>query len=153
MNKIKSFLMLVIISALLTGCSNTFAKAEYNDIDKIVNIEDRYAKENSNFNPIDNGYSLVIEKFDGRETLWTETVDENKDIDVEVKLSISSGTVKIVHIDDNGNVVTLVECIQGNSDEINIVKTVSLKSGQNRIKIVGYECKNIDLAIVSSDFQ
>ena len=31
----------------LTGCGNEFAKQEYNDAEKIVQIDDRYAKDDS----------------------------------------------------------------------------------------------------------
>ncbi len=56
-----------------TGCGNEFAKQEYNDDEKIVQITDRYAKSNSVFNPIEGGYSLTASQFDGRETLWEKT--------------------------------------------------------------------------------
>lgn len=70
MSRYKTFLLLGLILVILTGCSNTFAKKEYYDTAKIAVIEDRYSKESSVFNPIDNGYSLESEKFDGRQTLW-----------------------------------------------------------------------------------
>lgn len=153
MGRAKTFLLLGMVCILLTGCSNAFAKEEYNDTDKIIATEDKFAKEYSVFNPIDNGYSLVVEKFDGRETLWTKTIEENKEIQVEIRLSMSAGTAKIVHIDEDGNITTLIEYTSESSKEENVVKTVSLKEGINRIKIVGYECKDIDLELLSSDFE
>lgn len=153
MSRYKTFLLLGLILVILTGCSNTFAKKEYYDTAKIAVIEDRYSKESSVFNPIDNGYSLEVKKFDGRQTLWTKTLDNDEDINIEIKLSLSEGAVKIVHVDEDGYVTTIIECTPDNCVEEYVVKTVSLKKGLNSIKIVGYECKNIDLKLLSSDLK
>ena len=153
MRRYKIFLLLGLLLFILTGCSNTFAKKEYFDIDKIAETEDRYAKESSVSNPIDNGYSLKVKKFDGRQTLWTKTLEDNENIDIEIKLSLSEGTAKIVHVDENGYVTTIMECTSDNCVDEYVVKTVSLKKGLNKIKIVGYECKNIDLELLSSNFE
>ena len=137
---------------ILTGCGNTFAKKEYYDTNKIAAVEDRYSKVNSVFNPIDNGYSLKVKKFDGRQTLWPKTLEDDEDINIKIKLSLSEGTVKIVHVDGDGHVTTIIECTPDDCVEDDIVKTVSLKRGLNKIKIIGYGCKNIDLELSSSDW-
>ena len=153
MRRYRTFLLLGLIVVLLTGCGNAFAKKEYYDTDKIAQTEDRYAKESSVFNQIDNGYSLKVKKFDGRQTLWTKTFENNKDIDIKIKLSLSEGDAKLVYVDEGGYVTTIIECTSDNCVDEEVVKTVSLKKGLNRIKIVGYECKNIDLELLSSDFE
>lgn len=137
---------------ILTGCGNTFAKKEYYDTNKIAAAEDRYSKENSVFNPIDNGYLLEVKKFDGRQTLWTKTLEDDEKINIKIKLSLSEGTVKIVHVDGDGHVTTIIECTPDECVEEYVMKTVSLKKGINRIKIIGYGCKNIDLELSSSDW-
>ena len=153
MRRYRTFLLLGLIVVLLTGCSNAFAKKDYYDTDKIAQTEDRYAKESSVFNQIDNGYSLKVKKFDGRQTLWTKTLENNKDIDIKIKLSLSEGAAKLVYVDEEGYVTTIIECTSDNCVDEKVLKTVSLKKGLNRIKIVGYECKNIDLELLSSDFE
>lgn len=151
----KKVTLLIMLCAclLFTGCNNSFAKREYNSNEKIAESEDRYAKESSVFNPIEGGYFLQAHKFDGRETLWSETLDKNKDIEVEIRLGLSEGSAKIVHVDENGNVATLAECTPPEAmTDIEISKTVSLTSGLNKIKIVGKDCVDLDLEILSSDF-
>lgn len=150
MGRYKTFLLLGIIMVILTGCGNTFAKKEYYDTNKIAAAEDRYSKENSVFNPIDNGYLLEVKKFDGRQTLWTKTLEDDEKINIKIKLSLSEGTVKIVHVGGDGHVTTIIECTPDDCVEEDIVKTVSLKRGLNKIKIIGYGCKNIDLELLSS---
>lgn len=153
MKKAGRYLVVLFMCFMLTGCSNGFAQKEYNAIDKIAETEDRYAKENFVFNPIDGGYSLVVAKFDGRETLWTKPLEDNKDTEIKIKLSLSEGTAKIVHLDEDGGVITIMECTGDNSTDGYILKTLSLKKGLNRIKIVGYGCRNIDLELLSPDFE
>lgn len=146
MNKLKAFLLLGLICVILAGCSNVFAKKDYYDTNKIAAVEDRYAKKNSASNSNDSGYSLNVEEFNGRETVWTKTLEKSEDFNVEVKLSLAEGIVKIVHVDEMGNVTTIIECTPDNCVE-NTMKTVSLGNGINRIKVVGYRCRNIELKL------
>ena len=140
--------LIICVTIGLTGCGNNFAKQEYNDAEKIVQIDDRYAKDNSVFNPIDGGYSLTVSKFNGRQTLWNKTLEKSSEIEMQLDLGISSGSAKVVYIDCNNNVTVLIECSQNGSNEQKEKKTVSLTSGSNRLKIVGYDCKDIDLKIL-----
>lgn len=152
MNKIITYVMIGLLCIALMGCSNGFAKKEYNATDKIAETQDRYAKENSVFNPVDHGYSLKMGAFDGRETLWEQTLDRDKDIELKIKLCLGEGTVKIVHIDEDEDVSTIMECTQNEGKAESVSKSVSLKKGYNRIKIVGYGCKEVDLKLPSPDF-
>ena len=93
-----------------------------------------------------------MKKFDGRQTLWTKTLEDDEEINIKIKLSLSEGTAKIVHVDGDGHVTTIIECTPDDCVEDDIVKTVSLKRGLNKIKIIGYGCKNIDLELSSSDW-
>ena len=140
--------LIMCVTIGLAGCGNEFAKREYNDAEKIVRIEDRYTKENSVFNSIDGVYTLTVSKFNGRQTLWNKTLEKSAEIEIQLDLSISSGSAKIVYIDCNNNVTVLIECSQNDSNEQTATKTVSLTSGLNRLKIVGYDCKDIDLKIL-----
>jgi uncharacterized protein YxeA len=102
--------LIVCVTIGLTGCGNEFAKQEYNDAEKIAQIEDRYAKDNSFSNHIDGGYTLTVSKFNGRQTLWDKTLEKSAEIEIQLDLSISSGSAKIVYIDCNNNVTVLIEC-------------------------------------------
>lgn len=145
-------LLIMLVCAVLTGCGNEFARLEYNSADKIAQEKDRYAKVSSVFNPIDGGYSLKAAQFDGRETMWSSTIEEEKDIELQIQMSLSEGTAKVVHIDEDGNVTTVLECTSESTTNGYITQTISLKSGRNRIKVVGKDCKDLDLELLSSDF-
>ncbi len=134
----------------MTGCSNKFAEKEYDSVGKIVENEDRYAKKSSVFNSIDGGYSLTVSKFDGRQTLWTDTLENSQSVEIEISFVLTEGQAKIVHIDAEGNVTTLIECTPETSTDGYVTKTVSMTSGENRLKIVGFDCENIDLEMLFS---
>lgn len=129
------------------ACSNEFARQEYNSNEKISLMNDHYAKEFSVFNSTNEEISLTISKFNGRETLWTKKLDKNRDIEINLSFRLSKGQAKIVHIDNDNNVTTIIECVPDTSTDGFVTKTISLKSGQNRLKIVGYDCENIDVKI------
>lgn len=141
-------LLIIVLSLFMAGCSNKFAENEYNSVEKIIESEDRYAKESSVFNPIEGGYSLVVSKFDGRQTLWTDTLEETQSVEIEFSFVLTEGQAKIVHIDAEGNVTTLIECKPESSTDGYITKTVSMTAGMNRLKIVGFDCENIDLKML-----
>lgn len=150
MKKIK-IVLIGFLCLLFPACSNDFAKQEYDSTEKILQQTDRYAKEVSVFHSIDGGYSLTVSKFDGRETLWTKTIKENHEMEIDVSFYLSKGQAKIVHIDSNGTVTTIIECSPETVTDEFVTKTISLKSGQNRLKIVGYDCENIDLKMLFAE--
>jgi len=134
------------------GCgNNAFAEKEYNSDEKIAEESDRYAKSNSVFNPIEGGYSLVVQEFDGRQTLWSENRDNDVECEMDFSFTLSAGQAKVVHIDKDGNVTTVIECTPETITDGFVTKTVALKTGKNRLKIVGYDCKNLDLKVIFKD--
>lgn len=143
-------LLIIVLCLFMTGCSNKFAEDEYDSVEKITESEDRYSKESSVFNSIDGGYSLVVSKFDGRQTLWTDTLEESQSVEIDFSFVGTKGQAKIVHIDADGNVTTLIECTPETSTDGYVTKTVSMKTGENRLKIVGFDCENIDLKMLFS---
>ena len=141
-------ILIILLCMIMTGCSNEFARMEYDSIDKISKSEDRYVKESSIFNTIDGGYELTVSKFDGRETLWSDILDENENIEVDFSFTLSKGQAKVVHIDDDGNVTTVIACSPETSTAGFVTKTISLKSGLNRFNIVGYDCEDVELKML-----
>lgn len=124
MKKIKG-LLLVLMCFIVTGCSNEFAEREYDSNEKIAETKDHYSKSGSVFNTTDGEYTLTVSEFDGRETFWTDTLEENEN--------------------------TEIECSPETSTDGFVMKKVALKSGKNRLKIVGYDCEDVDLKMVFSE--
>lgn len=145
--------LLWLLCLMMTACSNEFAKREYDSDEKIAQNTDHYAKEVSVSNSTNGEYSLTVSKFNGRETLWEETIKENQDIEIDFDFSLSKGQAKIVYIDSEDSVTTVIECLPETSTDGFTTKTIPLKSGKNRLKIVGYDCEDIELKMVFAEIQ
>lgn len=150
MRKVR-LLTIFMICAMLTGCNNDFAERQYDSNAKIAESEDHYAKSGSVLNRYDDRVDMTVEKFDGRQTVWSKEYSENQDVEIELTLTLVSGKVKLVHIDDDGNVSTIVECTSDSGIEQTTTYTVSMKDGRNRLKIVGYDCQDIDFSMEIKD--
>lgn len=147
MKKIKYAVLLVLCLGFL-GCNNEFAKEDYNNTEKIAASGDRYSKEMSVFNHVNGEYTLTVSKFNGRETLWTKSYKEECEVTLEASLVLSEGKAKLVHIDADDNVTTLVECTPETCSGEAVTVPVIMTKGKNRIKIAGYDCKDLELKMV-----
>lgn len=148
MKKLISLLFVVLLSLSLIGCNNEFAELEYDSEIMLSRTGDNYAKEISASNTVNGEYVLTVSKFDGRETFWTGTLEQDQDIEVPFFLSISKGQVKIVCVDGSGAVTTVMECSPDTSTDEYVTKTLSLKSGKNKLKIVGYDCEELEFKMM-----
>lgn len=148
--KKRCVLFMTVLCLVMTGCSNNFAKDEYDSVEKIIENEDRFATESSVLNSIEGGYSLAVSKFDGRRTLWTDNLEESQNIEINFSFVLTEGQAKIVHIDADGNVTTIIECTPETSTDEYVTKTVCMTGGENRLKIVGYDIENMDMKMLFS---
>ena len=82
LKKIKIAVVLLLAFCLI-GCSNAYAKEEYDSLEKLAGQGDRYSKEASVFNPIEGGYSFTVSEFDGRQTLFTWHLSEDFELSME----------------------------------------------------------------------
>ncbi len=148
MMKRMKFVFLMMLCLCFVGCNNEFAETEYENAEKIADSGDRYSKEMSVFNHVNGEYTLTVSKFNGRETLWTKSYKEACEVSLEVSLALSEGRAKLVHIDADDNVTTLVECAPETCSEEAVTVPVAMQKGENRLKIVGYDCKDLELKMV-----
>lgn len=138
--------MLTFLCLLMTACSTEFAKLEYNSDEKIARA-DHCVKSFSFVSERDNELSLSIGKFNGWETIWSGQLREAQDITVEFSFSLSKGQAKIVHIDSDNKVTTVVERSAGHSSDETTEITLPMQRGRNCLKLVGYDCEDIGLKL------
>ncbi len=141
----KTALMLAAALCLtMTACSNEFAQQEYDSAEKIAQSGDKYAKSVSVMTWNDCELSFSAGSFDGRETMWSEIVIDEGTAEISVSLSLEEGMAKLVHIDPDDNITELIESTYGKD----ICRTITMPVGENRIKLVGYGCKELELKMV-----
>lgn len=136
-------ILAAVLCLSFAGCSNEFAQEEYDSEEKIVQQGDQYAKSLSASTWDNNELSFSAGKFDGRETLWSETVINEGEVEISVSLSLEAGMAKLVYIDPDDNITELIESSYGSD----ITRTITMPEGINRIKLVGYDCEELELDI------
>lgn len=88
-------------------------------------------------------YRLTASRFDGRETLWTQHLAEGETVQLKVRLTLAKGQAKLVHVDEEGRITTLLECTAETDKDEYITLSLSMPKGKNKLKLVGYDCKNL----------
>lgn len=162
MKKLLCILLCVIICAAFSGCEadlgcvtvgiriadsedDEYAKLEYDDNEKIA-ADDRYDDGDTYTNRNDGVFWGDYEEFLGRRTIVTLSYDEDKEITLRMSLRTDDGKAKIVLVDPELNVTTLLEyecCDTSGQYSKELNTSVKLKTGENLFKIVGYDCKNL----------
>ena len=139
---------LAVLCLFLTGCSNEYAKEEYYSDEKIAWEGDRFSKEAAvlSGNTGEN-ISFSAGRFDGRQTLTIRHADEEKDVRVAISLSLEKGQAKVVLVDPEKNIQTLMECSAAMKMTGSTTATMHFTEGKNRIKIVGYGCEGLELKL------
>ncbi len=152
MNRKKIYLpWICLLCLLLTACSNAFAEREYDSDEKISQQGDHYSKKGSVSHSKNGDYSLTVSSFNGRQTIWNKHLQKAQTIELDVSFRLSNGQAKLVHIDKEGTVTTIIECSPNTSTDGFVTKTVSLTSGENRLKLVGYDCSDLALDLLFSE--
>ena len=114
-------------------------KRFYDNEKEIAGQTNSYNLTNYSGSQDDNTVSGSAEKMEGMDTIWNYTASDDTEVILSWKLSVSSGKAKLVLIDPDGNLSTLVECEASSDGEQEGSGTFEIKQGENRVKLVGAE--------------
>ena len=140
-NRMRSCLVALAAGMLITGCAFTMNPGErfYDNEKGIAGETNSYNLTNYSGSQDDNTVSGSAEKMEGMDTIWNYTAPDDTEVTLSWKLSVSSGKAKLVLIDPEGNLSTLVECEASSGGEQEGLGTFEIKQGENRVKLVGAE--------------
>lgn len=140
-NRMRSCLVALIAGTLITGCTFAMNPGErfYDNEKGIAGETNSYNLTNYSGSQDDNTVSGSAEKMEGMDTIWNYTASDDTEVILSWKLSVSSGKAKLVLIDPDGNLSTLVECEVSSDGEQEGSGTFEIKQGENRVKLVGAE--------------
>lgn len=149
--KILSILLFAIVTLMICGCGYDMYEIYSTDAD-IAQENDTFDLNDSSQNIDGNNYFGEY-KLDGYGLIWNYISDEEKDIKAKYYLNVKNGKAKIVFIDDNDNVTTLVENTNESEYIGNASLNINIKKGLNRIKVVGYKAEmDVSLSIDEGEF-
>jgi hypothetical protein len=146
MTRITAILILCVIVVSLSGCGDL--NAIYDDNATIAKSGDSYSISGAGSIKTGNELSVNTATITGTRTIWRYNTDSDVDVTFYYSLSVTAGgKAKLVLITPDDEVIILFE----NTDNASNIEmqsiTLSLKAGNNRIKIVGYDAPKIDLKL------
>lgn len=138
------FFVLIMMSILLSGCDMPNRDNLYDDTEAIIENENAYSILKSASKTENNTLTKSVESSSGIETIWKYNSDQDETIEMNYKLNVSKGSVKLVLITGSDKIIDLVELSEGDSYAEQSKLSLSTEKGLNSIKIItknraGYE--------------
>lgn len=151
----------IVLCAMLVFYAVGCGKAPASPMAAVYDNEEKLANPYSSYNL--DGVKQEIDgtkmkgsydKLEGMVLLWTYDTKKTGALDVTYRLTVTSGKAKLVYIDPDNQVSTIIECTPQSSMDDIAVLTLSLKEGLSRIKIVGAENTSVkfEISILEGEF-
>lgn len=147
MRKIITLIITAVLCLTLAGCDIEFTESQYNSDKLIAQNGDNGLSKMSVMTTKNNNLTFTVEEFKGTKTLWTREYISGGEAAVDVKFTLGAGKAKLVHINANGEVVTIAECTPETGIERSAEFIVTMTKGKNRLKLVGCDVENLELEI------
>ena len=145
--------VVLLVVSLMMGCSTNPMIAIYDNEQKIASDTNSYNLDEVE-QTLENGHFVAsAEKMEGMDTIWTFESEDEKSVDITYSINVTSGKLKMVLINSNGEVHVISECDYEMDEPIQEILDVG--KGNNRIKIVaGKNTKfDIDISIPEGEFK
>lgn len=149
MKKIITLFLLCFIAVTISGCeAEVDRNAIYDNDTEIIKSADRHSANFSVYSLEDNELFMTARDFIGAKTIWHYTAKDGGDVTFSYSLSVSAGgKAKLVLITPDNEAVILSENTDNAETDEMLSQTFSLKKGNNRIKIVGYDDPSLNLIL------
>ena len=144
---IRIFLVLLVclLAAFSFGCGDN--NATYDDDAKIAGSGDSSSTSSSSMYIFGDDFTQTA-VITGTRTIWRYKADHDFDLTISYLLSVSEGgKAKLVLISPDDKVTTIIENADNTVYDEMKTKSIALKKGVNRIKIVGQEKPKFELKL------
>ncbi|WP_406242370.1 hypothetical protein ACF3M2_19030 [Tissierella carlieri] len=133
--KLKLITLVILIVVTISGCdfANDYQKGIFDDDIEIIKTDDSFIYLEKLGKDADNKKIIEFKYFTGMDTIYYITANEDSEITINFESNINKGDFKVVLISPDYEIITI---LYGN-DEVG--KTISVKKGESRIKIIGKE--------------
>ena len=145
------FALLLCLS--LAGCSTDYAKEEYYNNSVIAARGDHCSKMLWKTTQTTFSATCSAKKFNGNSKIYECAITQEGPMIINCSLSVKSGVAKLVYVDWYDSVTTLVECTPDNPSVDSVDVEVNVNPGKCRIKLVGYDCEELDAKIVMNELK
>ena len=149
----KSFFILLLLCftmVLISGCVDY--SQTYDDDEKIASYSDGYSSMMSSTRTWGKDFSMSA-TFTGTKTIWRYRASEDVKIRLSYMLSVTEGgKAKLVLITPENELIILSENTDNSVMSEMKSETITLKKGNNRIKIVGQDSPKFQLKLNTDGF-
>lgn len=118
------------------ACSTNPMTAVYDSDVKIAGPSNTYNLTNIEQSIDGQNYICDVERFEGMDTIWTYEAPADETSELNCLISVSSGKLKLVLIEPDNTLTTIVELTAETGQEDSRTFPLNLKKGENRIKVV-----------------
>lgn len=147
-NKLILWMLVILVVINITACNSVvkYQNSIFHDKSKIVREGDSYTYKSKIGNGRGDEYDIKFTSFSGMETIYMIESDGENDVIVAFEAIVKDGEFKVVLITPDDEIINIVN----GTDEGN--KTIKIKEGVNRIKLVGKKAKgDISIKIHAED--
>ena len=141
--------MALVAMCLWTGCASDATVDVYDNDKKVASDTNTYNLINCKQTVEDRNFTASVEKMEGMDTIWRFTAAEDSTVDITYSLKVFSGKVKLVLINNEGEVFVIAECDSEMTEPAQ--NMLNIESGNNRIKLVADENTKFDIEISISE--
>lgn len=143
---IVSIIIIGAVSFFISNYGGNYKKNIYGDNSKIITEYDTYSYNRQVCNNTDGKLKSKF-RFTGMDTIYKLDSEDGGVASIKYNVNITSGKFKIVLINPNDEITTVIE---GTGEG---TKDIELSSGESRIKLVGKDAKGeIEIDIDSNDY-
>lgn len=145
----KKIAVALVSVCVLTGCT---VSSIYSNEDKIISGTNTFnlSEEEQTIE----GQKFIAEvQFGGMDTIWICEAGADYEVDIDYSLDLSEGKAKLVLISADGTIADIVESEfeeEDTSEKIGTM-TLSLKKGENRIKLIAIDKSEVSFEIEIED--
>jgi hypothetical protein len=140
----------IVVILLSTGCGANYMSSLYSKDDKIASDTNSFTLDKKEQAVDGQAYSGKL-KFEGMDTIWEYNAEDDIEIELSYLLLVKKGKAKLVLINPVGELETIVKNEDNSIQEDMETIKVSLKKGENRIKLVAADKAEIELKLNVSE--
>ena len=146
MKKIITMLVLCLTVITIAACGNL--NDAYHDNAEIARTGDSNSTRGARSSTIGNELTVSTTGMTGTRTIWRYTANSEVDVTFSYSLSVNGGgKAKLVLIAPDGEVIILAENTDNTTNREMQSQTITLRRGNNRVKIVGFDAPAFDLKL------
>lgn len=149
MKRMVSILLVIGMMLCLGGCASSDSMADiYYDDERLSSYYSSYELSELTQEIDGNTISGTYEKLNGMVMLWNYEVEGDIALDVNYRIEVSQGKVKLIMVDPDGAICTITELSNSVTGDMMETQSFSMHKGLYRLKLVGTDDAVVDFEVM-----